>query len=69
MARKRQTKKPTFDPKVIEQMYDDEREDEELRHDLETLCREVAGLDDAGLDVFAKSAIARARRLRRRLGN
>jgi hypothetical protein len=50
-----------------QQMFDDERADQELRDDLERLCHNVARLDDAGLDVFAKSAIDKARRLSKRL--
>lgn len=57
-------KYPGYDPAAI---YASDKRDEELHDRLVSLCRSVAVLDDAGLDVFAKSAIREARKLSKEL--
>ena len=43
----------------------DESAGDDLRDSLESLCRSIAGLDDAGLPIPHKSAIAMAKKLRK----
>lgn len=52
---------PTTKPKQAPPAQTDKESD--LEFELRSLCYAVSHLDDAGLDVFAKSVIRRARAL------
>jgi hypothetical protein len=55
---------PGYDPAKI---AESDRQERDLRDDLESLCRAVALLDDAGLPLEHKRLIATAKKLRKRL--
>lgn len=59
--------RPMNSPEQIAKMHEADKADDDLRESLESLCRSVAALDDAGLPLEHKSAINAAKKLLRKL--